>query len=80
MGPLDRLDRLDALGAEDALKAGPLAAEAAARGDTGPRDTLPGACTLSVTPPALRAMGSGAMSTHVVSLPSMTRCTRSQVV
>ena len=54
--------------------------EAAARGDTGTTDTLAGACTLSVTPPALRAIGSGAMSTHVVSLPSMTRCTRSQVV
>ena len=30
--------------------------------------------------PALRASGSGPTSTHAVSLPSTTRCTRSQVV
>ena len=34
----------------------------------------------NVNPPALRASGCGAISTHAVSLPSMMRCTRSHVV
>ena len=34
----------------------------------------------TVSPPALRASGSDVSSTHAVSLPSIARCTRSQVV
>ena len=46
----------------------------------GANDTRRSLRQLDVTPPALRAIGSEPISTHAVSLPSMTRCRRSQVV